>query len=198
MDLPENSSDSRLISRLYRTQESTTKKSKNAQPKWAKKSTKRRTALSPFPHKRKGHHNVALQSTAKRMQRNDPISKSLSDLHQEPLKQVNGISSSRTMKELPTLKHGDFKFVSTTLTQESKGDVKNQPNILNVSAKETSKRHSTFTESLQLDTRYKNEFMSGNFLYLKHGKGTQTAYNLETCEHFETDPNDYFTMSKVH
>ena len=55
----------------------------------------------------------------------------------------------------------------------------------------------TFTESLKLDKRYHKEFLAGNFLYLRHKKGTQTAYNLETCEHYETNPANYFTMSRA-
>ena len=56
----------------------------------------------------------------------------------------------------------------------------------------------TFTESLELNSRYMDEFVAGNFLYLRSKRGMdRTAYDLETCEHWETDPNDYYTMSKA-
>lgn len=43
-----------------------------------------------------------------------------------------------------------------------------------------------------------DEFMAGNFLYLRPRQGMdRNAYDLETCEHWETDPNDYYTMSKA-
>ena len=55
----------------------------------------------------------------------------------------------------------------------------------------------TFTESLQLDTRYIDEFRAGNFLYLRRKGGTaSTAYDLETAEHAQVNPDDYFTMSQ--
>jgi hypothetical protein len=55
----------------------------------------------------------------------------------------------------------------------------------------------TFTESLQLDSRYMDEFIGGNFVYLKPKEGvSRTAYDLMTVEHHETDPIDYFTMSR--
>ena len=58
--------------------------------------------------------------------------------------------------------------------------------------------YQTFTESLQLDARYMDEFIAGNFLYLRPKANTSgSAYNLETVEHFETDPANYFTMSRV-
>ena len=58
-------------------------------------------------------------------------------------------------------------------------------------------RPPTFTESLQLDEHYLEEFLGGNFVYLRPKAGLQrTAYDLECVEHFETDPMDYYTMSK--
>ena len=44
----------------------------------------------------------------------------------------------------------------------------------------------TFTASLQLDARYMDEFLAGNFLYLRPKAGMgRTAYDLETAEHYE-------------
>ncbi len=58
-------------------------------------------------------------------------------------------------------------------------------------------RPPTFTESLQLDEHYLEEFLGGNFVYLRPKAGLQrTAYDLECVEHFETDPMDYYTMSR--
>ena len=55
----------------------------------------------------------------------------------------------------------------------------------------------TFTESLQLDEHYLEEFLGGNFVYLRPKIGLQrTAYDLECVEHFETNPDDYYTMSR--
>jgi dynein heavy chain, axonemal len=55
----------------------------------------------------------------------------------------------------------------------------------------------TFTESLNLDQRYLEEFLAGNFIYLRPKMGLQrSSYDLECVEHFETDPNDYYTMSR--
>ena len=62
---------------------------------------------------------------------------------------------------------------------------------------EITNRPPTFTESLQLDEHYLEEFLGGNFVYLRPKIGLQrTAYDLECVEHFETNPNDYYTMSK--
>lgn len=56
----------------------------------------------------------------------------------------------------------------------------------------------TFTESLNLSARYMDEFVAGNFLYLRPKMAMErSAYDLETCEHWETDPNDYYTMSRA-
>ena len=58
-------------------------------------------------------------------------------------------------------------------------------------------RPPTFTESLQLDEHYLEEFLGGNFVYLRPKNGLQrTAYDLECVEHFETNPDDYYTMSR--
>jgi hypothetical protein len=61
----------------------------------------------------------------------------------------------------------------------------------------------SFTESLQLDERYMEEFLTGNFLYLRtkntipHFQGQSWgAYDLTPVEHFETDPSNYYTMSR--
>jgi dynein heavy chain len=55
----------------------------------------------------------------------------------------------------------------------------------------------TFTESLELDERYLQEFLAGNFIYLRPKQGLQrSAYDLECVEHFETNPKDYYTMSR--
>eukprot|EP01029_Cantina_marsupialis_P009144 TRINITY_DN2137_c0_g5_i1.p1 TRINITY_DN2137_c0_g5~~TRINITY_DN2137_c0_g5_i1.p1 ORF type:complete len:3984 (-),score=1416.37 TRINITY_DN2137_c0_g5_i1:203-12154(-) len=79
-----------------------------------------------------------------------------------------------------------------TLDQESKVAVEVQDTIPMKKAK-----HTTFTESLELDKQYMDEFLSGNFLYLAPKKGSErTAYDLEVVEHWETDAKDYYTMSK--
>ena len=66
------------------------------------------------------------------------------------------------------------------------------------SAASGTRKFRTFTESLELNSHYMDEFVAGNFLYLRPKRGMdRTAYDLETCEHWETDPNDYYTMSKA-
>jgi dynein heavy chain len=58
-------------------------------------------------------------------------------------------------------------------------------------------RFPTFTESLQLDSRYLDEFVEGNFLYLRRKRGPEfTVYDLETVDHFKVDQQDFYTMSR--
>ncbi|CAK4102409.1 unnamed protein product [Aphanomyces euteiches] len=54
----------------------------------------------------------------------------------------------------------------------------------------------SFTASLNLDARYLREFESGNFLYLQR-KRQSFVYDLEVVEHYETNPANYYTMSKA-
>jgi dynein heavy chain len=58
-------------------------------------------------------------------------------------------------------------------------------------------RFPTFIESLNLDPDYETEFQSGNFLYLRPKSDLMncTAYDLEIVEHYETMPDNYYTMS---
>jgi dynein heavy chain len=55
----------------------------------------------------------------------------------------------------------------------------------------------TFVEALELDSDYEKEFSSGNFLYLRSRRDLMncTAYDLEVCEHFEINAENYYTMS---
>jgi dynein heavy chain len=58
-------------------------------------------------------------------------------------------------------------------------------------------RFPTFTESLQLDSRYLEEFVEGNFLYLRRKRGPEyTVYDLETVDHYKVDQQDFYTMSR--
>jgi dynein heavy chain len=58
-------------------------------------------------------------------------------------------------------------------------------------------RVETFVGSLGLDVGYEREFKTGNFIYmrLKEDPMNRTAYNLEVCEHFDVDNNNYYTLS---
>ncbi len=55
----------------------------------------------------------------------------------------------------------------------------------------------SFTASLNLDARYLSEFENGNFIYLKRKHDSDHGtYDLEVVEHYETNPSNYYTMSK--
>ena len=96
-----------------------------------------------------------------------------------------GESSSTTSLLLPSM-------TASSKMETSKYEEDNNDSVLI-----RKQRPPTFTESLQLDEHYLEEFLGGNFVYLRPKIGLQrTAYDLECVEHFETNPHDYYTMSR--
>ena len=138
-----------------------------------------------------GGSNSGRNSRANLVQRNRNMT-STSIFHKS--KSRKGLNPSQSM---PALRR---ETIGTNKPEELLGPAKvawdaPKASTPNQSTKES--RQSTFTESLQLDERYLEEFLAGNFIYLRPKRGLQqTSYDLECVEHFEIDPKDYYTMSR--